>query len=367
MFFEFSFGDLLRPQDSELIRSMSIPSNVLFTSDTSLTLNKIIAEGGYDAIALLADENTAQHCWPKLKLDRQVDIIQIRSGEERKHLGTCEAIWKEMTDLRLSRKSLLINLGGGVIGDMGGFIASTYKRGIHFVNVPTTLLSQVDASIGGKLGIDFHGLKNHIGIFQEPHSVLLDTGFLETLSERELRSGFAEMLKHGLIEDKDHWEKLTASSFAVDRNWNELLRPSVEVKGRVVAEDPREQGLRKILNFGHTLGHAIETYFLSTERRLLHGEAIAAGMILEGFLSTKVSGLDQEGLAKMCQYLMDTYGKHGLPPVSEVMELMKHDKKNVDGKINFSLLQDIGKCAWDQEVSQESIKAAFEFYENLNE
>ncbi|MEM9324487.1 MAG: 3-dehydroquinate synthase [Bacteroidota bacterium] len=346
---------------------MSIPNNVFLNADSSERLNEIIAGGSFDKIAVLVDENTYQHCWPNLALEGPADIIGISSGEKAKNLTTCEYIWKEMTDLKLSRRSLLVNLGGGVIGDMGGFVASTYKRGISFVNVPTTLLAQVDASIGGKLGIDFHGLKNHIGVFQEPLAVLVDTQYLKTLEERELRSGYAEMLKHGLINNASHWAELASAPFSPDRNWSRLMPTSVHVKGEVVAEDPREHGLRKILNFGHTLGHAIETYFLSTKDRMLHGEAIALGMVLEAYLSQSAHGLSKASLDEVSNYLIATYGKHVLPPLPNVLELMQHDKKNEQGKTLFSLLKNIGDCAWDQQVSQGQIEAAFDYYENLNE
>ncbi len=345
---------------------MSIPQNVLVNVDASERLQSIISQGDFDKVTVLVDDNTLRDCWPLLDLPG-IDLIQIESGEQHKTLQTCESIWQQMTDLHLSRNSLLVNLGGGVIGDMGGFAASTYKRGISFINVPTTLLAQVDASIGGKLGIDFHGLKNHIGIFQEPHTVLLDTSFLSTLGPRQLRSGFAEMLKHGLIRNKSHWEQLTSEPFTTSRDWQQLLRESVHIKGEVVAEDPRERGLRKILNFGHTLGHAVETYFLSTDKPLLHGEAIAIGMVLEAYLSTEVCGLSSQSLETITGYLLSTYGKHPLPPLDETESLMRHDKKNEQGRINFSLLRGIGDCSWDQQITGHHVKAAFDYYNNLDE
>ncbi|MCD8540568.1 MAG: 3-dehydroquinate synthase, partial [Leadbetterella sp.] len=238
----------------------------------------------YSALVVIADRNTRKDCYPRIKevLPRHL-LITVQDGEEYKNLDTCINIWNKLTEAEFDRHALVINLGGGVIGDMGGFCAATYKRGIDFIQVPTTLLAQVDASVGGKLGIDFQGFKNHIGVFTQPRAVLIDTGFLTTLPERELRSGYAEVIKHCLIRDRKMWDKIRKSELG-DIPMKELVSHSVETKKAIVTEDPTEKGLRKILNFGHTVGHAVETFHLTRER-LLHGEAIAIGMICEAYIA----------------------------------------------------------------------------------
>ncbi len=238
----------------------------------------------YSAVAVITDKNTRKDCYPRVKelLPRHL-LITVQEGEGNKNLDTCTIIWNKLTEAEFDRHALVINLGGGVIGDMGGFCASTYKRGIDFIQVPTTLLAQVDASVGGKLGIDFQGFKNHIGVFTQPRAVLIDSAFLATLPERELRSGFAEVIKHCLIRDRQMWNKIRKTELD-DMPMKELISHSVETKKAVVNEDPTEKGLRKILNFGHTIGHAVETFHLE-KNRLLHGEAIAIGIICESYIA----------------------------------------------------------------------------------
>ncbi len=342
---------------------MHIPDNVVI-GDSRTLLKEFRSTKKFDQTVVLVDENTKANCLSKADLGDDVAVIEIPSGEKNKTLDTCTLIWQQMTQLKMSRKSLLINLGGGVIGDMGGFASSTYKRGMSFVNIPTTLLAQVDASIGGKLAVDFQGLKNHIGIFREPNLVICDTQYLGTLPERQIRSGFAEIIKHCLIKDKKEWGVLKASEFDPGQDWSSTLERSIGLKGEVVKEDPEEQGLRKILNFGHTLGHAIETHFLNTDHPLLHGEAIAIGMILEGYLSTKVSGLKDTELIELSRYIIDTYGKAEIPELNVFGEFLIHDKKNVGGTVNYSLLSEIGNCVWDQHVEPELIHEAIAYYRN---
>jgi 3-dehydroquinate synthase len=253
-----------------------------------------------------------------------------------------------------------MNLGGGVICDMGGFCASTYKRGIDFINLPTTLLAQVDASAGGKLGIDFQGFKNHIGLFSLPVAVLIDPGFLNTLPERELKSGFAEVIKHCLIADHDQWEKVKEVAFQ-KQPWKDLIAHSISIKSSVVLNDPREKGLRKILNFGHTLGHAIETYFLGTKKyEVLHGEAVAAGMICEIFLSEELLKLNSADADSAVDYLYKTYGKLGIESqnAKTIISLAQQDKKNEKGELRFSLLPEIGKASFNIPVSKEQAEKA---------
>ncbi len=261
-------------------------------------------------------------------------------------------VWEALSDLDADRKSLVINLGGGVVTDLGGFVASTFKRGVDFINVPTTLLSMVDASVGGKTGVDLGPLKNQIGVINQPKMVLVVTSFLKTLEERQLHSGYAEMLKHGLIQDSTYWEIL--KSVSTFDGIDSLVQTSVGIKNKVVIEDPTEKGLRKILNFGHTLGHAIESYFLESEvhETLLHGEAIAIGMILEGYLSHKLSGLPENEMNDIKSTFLSRYEKVSFTEedIHNILSLLKFDKKNSHGKINFVLLEQIGKPVIDVQI-----------------
>jgi 3-dehydroquinate synthase len=331
----------------------------------SESLPAFLASRNYSQIAVLVDEQTKKHCYPRVKnLLPKHRLIQIRSGETQKHLGTAGEIWKALTDAGFDRHGLLLNLGGGVIGDMGGFCAATYKRGIDFVQLPTTLLSQVDASVGGKLGIDFEGLKNHIGVFRIPDAVLIDAGFLATLPFRELRSGFAEVIKHCLIADAAKWEEIRNKEWE-EQNWEDLISHSVAIKEKITESDPTEKGLRKILNFGHTLGHAIETHFLEDpKKRLLHGEAIAAGMITEAWLSFKRGWLTEEELLQLEEFLFTTYGKADIRPedFEAIVALTAQDKKNRGKEIRFSLLKGIGTCVFDIPVTKKEMTEALQYY-----
>jgi 3-dehydroquinate synthase len=321
----------------------------------------------YTKIAILVDENTAQYCLPLIEEGiPTADVIEIPSGELNKNISTCADIWAAMTDLGMDRKSLLINLGGGVIGDMGGFCASTYKRGIQFINIPTTLLSQVDASVGGKLGIDFQGFKNHIGLFCNPEKVLVDPLFLATLPEREVRSGFAEIIKHALIRDQNYLNVLMKRDLHT-QPWLDHIKHSVKIKSEVVAADPKESGLRKILNFGHTIGHAVETYFLDKPEPLLHGEAIAVGMICEAFLSTKILKMPKADMEKIQVSLIEIFGKvHIEKEVFEaILENMIQDKKNENGLVKMSLLNEIGSCAYDINVTKANALDSLFYYQKI--
>lgn len=326
----------------------------------------------YSQIIVLTDENTRKHCYDRLNFKDFLPthhLIEIKSGEEEKNLNTCSHIWQKMTDWELDRKSLLINLGGGVIGDMGGFCASTYKRGIDFIQIPTTLLAMVDASVGGKLGIDFHSFKNHIGVFRIPDAVLVSTAFLETLPKEELRSGFAEIVKHCLIADAAKWDKLVDSGqWTVDdkttAKWEDLVIHSIQIKDRITTEDPTEKGLRKILNFGHTLGHAVESFYLNTPQKLLHGEAIAVGMIAESYLSWKKALISQADLEKITRFLKSIYGqvKISREEIAPILELTKQDKKNEYNQVQFALIGPIGYCAHGIGISEAEMAEALGYY-----
>jgi 3-dehydroquinate synthase len=330
------------------------------------SLPAYLASKSYSKIVLLADTHTRKHCYPLVKLFLpKHELIVVLPGEQHKNLATCEQIWGVMTNAQLDRHALMLNLGGGVIGDMGGFCAATYKRGNDFVQIPTTLLSQVDASVGGKLGIDFQGFKNHLGVFTLPKNVLIDASFLQTLSYVELRSGFAEIIKHCLIADADKWEEIRKKDFE-EQNWPDLIAHSVEIKKKVVAEDPTEQGLRKILNFGHTIGHAVETYFLSKppKQRLLHGEAIAAGMIMETFVAYRKKMVDLQTLEQVEEFIFSVYGKApiSMSDVPTIIALAQQDKKNRGGELRFSLLDKIGHCGYDIKVTAAEIQQAVAYY-----
>ncbi|MGN7889667.1 3-dehydroquinate synthase [Dyadobacter sp. 22481] len=320
----------------------------------------------YSKIVVIADNNTKRHCYPILKafLPKH-SVITVPSGEAHKTLATCGIIWEAMTKEELDRHALVINVGGGVIGDMGGFCAAVYKRGIDFIQVPTTLLSQVDASVGGKLGIDFQGFKNHLGVFNIPKSVLIDPVFLKTLPEREIRSGFAEIIKHCLIADGAKWNEIRERDFE-QQNWPDLIAHSVKIKQQVVDQDPTEKGLRKILNFGHTLGHAVETCFLNkpANQRLFHGEAIAVGMIMEAYLSFKRKMIDQQTLTDIEEFLFATYGKVRIKPddIEEIIALTRQDKKNKGKEIRFSLLSGAGQCAFDIVVTAAEMRRSIAYY-----
>lgn len=345
-----------------------IPSSIEITKDLPQAIHVFLSAHGFSKISVLVDTNTSKFCYPLIReAFSEHQVIEIPAGEKHKELQSCVYIWEQMTQHRMDRKSLLINVGGGVIGDMGGFCAATFKRGLSFINIPTTLLAQVDASIGGKLGIDFQGYKNHIGVFKDPQRILITTKFLDTLPEKELRSGFAEVLKHALITDAGYWQKIHQYSWA-DQPWQQHIEHSIAVKHRIVSEDPLEKGSRKILNYGHTIGHAIERYYLSKPESLLHGEAIAIGIICEAFLSKEKTGLTGQSLDEITSSLLQWFGKVSLN--NEALETVAlnalQDKKNVDGAIKCTLLQQIGVAAFDVEISISDIVAALGYYQQQN-
>lgn len=357
---------------------LSLPDYQIIIGDADvwLVLRNLVNHREPDSVIMvLVDENTQEHCLPILKRElegKRVQVIKIPSGEANKTLKTCEGIWNAMLESGADRRSLLINLGGGVIGDMGGFCASTFKRGMDFIQMPTTLLSQVDASVGGKLGIDFKwgngpAIKNCIGLFNNPHAVLIWPEFLNTLPENELRSGFAEVIKHALIADVEMWKQILGIELLKQVNWQTLIPASIEIKKRIVEQDPHEKGLRKVLNFGHTIGHAIESYALNTPNPLLHGEAIAIGMICEAWISHKEFVLKYVDLQLITQFIIHHFGKVQFPESSFpiLLELMKQDKKNVGTHINFSLLRNPGSAVINQSCDEERIIDSLKYYLNI--
>ena len=324
----------------------------------------------YSGIFILVDENSLKYCYPQLvdqiESFKEAEIIEIESGEESKTIEVCAQIWSTLSEYGADRRSLFVNLGGGVIGDMGGFIASLFKRGIDFINIPTTLLAQVDASIGGKTGVDLDNLKNEIGVFNTPAAVFIDPAFLRTLDKRQLLSGFAEIIKHALIADPVYWKEVKTVDLSVPEELEDLIEASVNIKNKIVLEDPKEKDIRKMLNFGHTIGHAIETFSLEQDHKttLLHGEAVAVGMICEAYLSNKICKLPKPGLEEITHFILGHYKNVtiGQMDFHRLVELMKHDKKNEKGDINFSLLSAIGKCEINKKAKADQIIDALNYY-----
>ena len=339
----------------------------IYVGDSRLAIREYVNNGNFSNIIALVDSNTQKACLPILQeylSGFDLNIISIPAGELNKNIDTCQEIWQQMMDLKTDRNSLMINLGGGVIGDMGGFCAGTFKRGIQFIQVPTTLLSQVDASIGGKLGIDFAEIKNSIGLFRNPGAVFIDPIFLKTLPKREIRSGFAEVIKHSLINDTAQWIQLRQIDTLEQVNWTKIIAPSLKIKQRIVETDPFEKGIRKALNFGHTIGHAVESYFLKSEHPLLHGEAIAIGMVCESFISEKLIGLSPDSTQQITAIINRIFGKTTIPSNTypTLIDLMYNDKKNEGKGINFSCISPIGEVHINQEATPVLIQEALDYY-----
>lgn len=333
-------------------------------------LNNYLKNNHFSKLFIIVDTNTHVHCLPrfisKLETDLTCEIIEIDAGEAHKNIDTCVGVWNALSELGADRKSLIINVGGGVVTDLGGFVACTFKRGLKYINVPTSLLSMVDASVGGKTGIDLGPLKNQVGVISSGDMVIVDTGFLDTLPQNHLKSGLAEMLKHGLIYDRAYWNKfLNLNTLTLD-DLDALIHQSVEIKNHIVTEDPNEHGLRKTLNFGHTLGHAIESYFLSQtdKEELLHGEAIAIGMIMEAYISSHLLGFPKDDLKTIKETFLKIFKRVTIEASDHnaIIELLKYDKKNEHGNINFVLLQRIGMPKIDCLVENELIIKAFDYY-----
>ena len=349
-------------------------SVVHFNSEVYSELNKYIKTKNPSKIFILVDTNTHDLCLPQFMAelesgDIETEVMEMPEGEDHKTIDICLGVWEAMSQYRADRKSLLINLGGGVVTDLGGFVACTYMRGIDYIYVPTSLLAMVDASVGGKTGVDLGILKNQVGIISEGAMVLIDTSFLSTLPQNQMVSGYAEMLKHGLITDENYWHSLTHLEDLDISDLDKLIYDSVVIKNNIVQQDPTEKGLRKTLNFGHTLGHAIESYFLDNESKktLLHGEAIAIGMILESYLSHKSTGLTKEQLDEISAGILNTFAKVEIEKsdYESIIDLMKYDKKNSHGVIKFVLLKRIGEAIIDCEASNELIVEAFDYYNSL--
>ncbi len=341
---------------------------VIISRHLKTELAKAIAECEHDRIFVLVDETTNKLCWTLVKdylCLKDAQTIVIGATDRRKNLDTLIHVWESLQQGKATRHSLLINLGGGMVTDLGGFAASTYKRGINFINIPTTLLAMVDASVGGKTGINFGGLKNEIGVFNDAEFVLLDTNWLRTLDEENIRSGYAEMLKHGLIADDTMWAELINFNIA-QPNLHQLafmLDKSVRIKERIVAEDPHEKGIRKALNLGHTFGHAFESWAMKRQP-VLHGYAVAFGLIAELYLATTQTDFPTERMRQTVNFIRAYYGSLPITcnDYPELIELMHHDKKNHGNEINVTLLGGIGDIRIDQTITENDIKEALDFF-----
>ncbi len=329
-------------------------------------LNNLVSDRIPSNIFVIVDENTKQHCYPifQSRFEHPHQCIEIKAGEQHKNLSTCAVVYDQLLKFGADRHSLCINLGGGVIGDLGGFCASTFMRGFDFIQIPTTVLAQVDASVGGKLGVDFQGVKNMVGLFNHPEMVFIEVGFLKTLPGDELRSGYAEIIKHAIIYDRKLWQELCAKETWSDNINQAIIQWSVDIKSRVVAQDFKEGGIRKILNYGHTIGHAVETLSFDTEKPLLHGEAIAIGMICEAHIAWQLGLLEAPALDGITEYIVGIYGNQAeyLEDILKTMDLMKHDKKNKGNQILASLPSHIGHYTYDVAIDQALVENAFMYY-----
>ena len=346
-------------------RIFSLPGYPVSVGDLSAAFPAWLRERQFSSLVVLADSNTRRLCLPvflqKTGLPSGLPVVEIPAGEAHKNLASCAQIWQSLLAEKLDRHALVLNLGGGVVGDMGGFCAATFKRGVAFAQIPTTLLAMTDAAIGGKLGIDFQGVKNMVGVFQHPAAVFCDPAFLQTLPPRELRSGMAEVLKHARIGDPVLWRQLARLRSPGAADWPRILPKSIAVKVRVVRRDPLEKNLRQLLNFGHTIGHAIESRWLETSDPLTHGEAVAIGMICEQFLA------DPAGAAQVADVVLRLFGHRPLPePEFPVLwDLMQQDKKNTAGAVRMAVPSDGRLGLRILAPSREAVAESLRFYNTL--
>ena len=339
---------------------------IIISKDLCQSLTQAVDEVKHDLLFVLCDETTERLCLPVIsdfECMRGAQLITIPATDTHKTLESLSHVWSELQRMGATRHSLMVNLGGGMVTDLGGFAASTFKRGIPYINIPTTLLSMVDASVGGKTGINFGGLKNEIGVFNNARSVILDTTFLRTMDHENICSGYAEMLKHGLINNEKMWTELITLNVEQLTLNAQMIADNVAVKQRIVTEDPTEQGIRKALNLGHTAGHAFES--LALERKpVLHGYAVAWGMIVELYLCCVKTNFPQDKMRQTVAFIKENYGRMAITcdDYPHLIELMHHDKKNQGNSINFTLLGGIGDIRINQTATEEEIKDALDFY-----
>lgn len=344
--------------------------NLFIGTEALPALRQLLTSPAVSQVFLLVDANTSRLCLPLLTdvLPENYQVIEIPAGEDYKTLTTCETLWTTLTEQHADRHAVLVNLGGGVVTDLGGFAAAVYKRGIRFVQVPTTLLAQVDASVGGKTGVDFMGFKNQLGVFQAPGAVCIEPRFLQTLDPRQLKSGYAEVVKHWLIADSEAFAQNRHVGVVGVEDWTPVIMESVALKQRIVAQDPLESGLRKLLNFGHTVGHALESYLLQQPgREILHGEAVAAGMVCEAWLSHHKNLLSTEELDKIETFLFSVFEKVQFVSLETeaIAAFALQDKKNSGATINCTLLEGIGRGVYDQPVTLTEIAESLRYYHRL--
>lgn len=343
---------------------------LIFTNDVAQALSTVTAGKHYNRTFVLVDENTASLVLPQVQSAlADAHVITIPAGDTHKNLETLTHVWSELDNNGATRHSLLINLGGGVVTDLGGMAAATFKRGIDFVNCPTTLLSAVDAAVGGKTGINFNGLKNELGVFQEASAVIISTCFFATLPATELKSGYAEMIKHGMLESKSEFDRLLDFDIAhasLDTLLS-LLETSVKVKQRIVEQDPHEKGLRRALNLGHTVGHAFESHALHQGKPIPHGYAVAWGLVAETVLSHLKMKMASSDLQALATYVRNNYGAFYITcdDYPTLLDYMHHDKKSVSGEINCSLLRACGDVETGVTISDDDMKAALDIYRDL--
>lgn len=342
---------------------------VVISGNLERDLVSAISECEHDRIFVLTDETTQQLCWPKIKNFKALKDctpIIIKATDTHKNLDTLSQVWQALSNGGATRHSLMINLGGGMVTDLGGFAASTFKRGIDFINIPTTLLAMVDASVGGKTGINFGGLKNEIGVFSDSRFVIINTQFLDTLDHDNICSGYAEMLKHGLISDERTWAELV--TFDLDTpdlsQLQRMVAESIKVKERIVEADPHEHGIRKALNLGHTMGHAFESFAMRRGTPILHGYAVAYGLISELYMSARKTAFPTDRMHQTVRFIRENYGTLNITcdDYPTLIELMHHDKKNTSGIINFTLLGNVGDIRINQTANEEEIKEALDFF-----
>lgn len=338
-----------------------------------LQIENFLQNKGYQSSKkiIIVDGNTKSLCLPKLlknvKILHAAHIIEIKSGEKHKTIDDCKIVWNKLIELKTDRDSIVINLGGGMLSDLGGFVSSTFKRGIPYINIPTTLLAMIDASVGGKTAVNFGKLKNQIGVFSKPNAVFIIHEFLKTLAENQLLSGYAEIIKHALIADKKYWETIKNTEILCGKNYLNLIIPSIEIKNKIISLDPYEKNERKKLNFGHTFGHAFETISHKQGKALLHGEAIAMGMICEAFISHKIAGLSQGELQEIISHVLKYFELYVIQKQQFItlIEIMSHDKKNTRDEINFTLLNSIGQSEINRTCKTNIIIEALDYYFHL--
>lgn len=317
---------------------------------------------------ILVDENTYDHCLEFLITAfsglEEAEVMLLPAGEENKVMEVCFQVWEALSEYQISRSDLIINLGGGVVTDMGGFIAAVFKRGVDFINIPTSLLGMVDAAIGGKTGVDLGPYKNQLGVFKQPSAVFIDPGFLASLPQEEWRNGFAEMLKHALISDEKQWDKLTKTSFEeliISKDLEKYIAQAVTIKSDIVGRDPMEKGERKLLNFGHTIGHGIEGFCLENETPIAHGHGVALGMIAESYLSMKKGFLSEVALNQVIEQLKNRFEGIEIADKEAILKIIQNDKKNDSAGIKCVLLNKIGAASFDHVIADEEIIESLDY------